>query len=40
MVYNEKMAKLNKINWKYYPRDDGYIKERFLNKDFDTFLNI
>ncbi|MGC8867801.1 MAG: hypothetical protein ACP5PA_06305 [Elusimicrobiales bacterium] len=22
--------------WRYYKRDDGYVKERFLNKDFDT----
>jgi len=22
--------------WRYYTRDDGYVKEKFLNKDFDT----
>jgi len=25
-----------KISWRYYTRDDGYVRERFLNKDFDT----
>ena len=22
--------------WRYYTRDDGYVKEKFLKKDFDT----
>lgn len=22
--------------WTYYTRDDGYVKEKFLDKDFDT----
>jgi len=26
-----------KVNWwRYYTRDDGYVKEKFLDKDFDT----
>jgi hypothetical protein len=25
-----------KVNWRYYTRDDEYVKDKFLNKDFDT----
>jgi ribosomal protein L15 len=44
-VYNEKIAKLNKINkkierhlvsWRYYTRNDVYVREELLSKNFDT----
>ena len=32
----DKSGKKEMNFWRYYTRDDGYVKEKFLKKDFDT----